>query len=139
MTKKVITTFALSIILVALFAFSYSYFSEYSPKVLKKVNEVKGLSSIYTDDVPYPKDAVKIGANQTPTSRQTTFRTSKSVQEVTDFYINSYSEKRWISVTEKIEDGTAILSFRKDEERVNIVITSEDESHTIVSIEKIQE
>lgn len=139
MTKKVITTLAFSVLLIALFAFSYTYFSGYSPKVLKKVNEVKGLSSIYTDDVPYPNDAVKIGANQTATSRQTTFRTSKGVQEIAEFYKNSYSEKRWISVSEKAEDGTAILSFRKEEERVNIVITSEDAGHTIVSIEKILE
>jgi hypothetical protein len=138
MSKKTLVTFAFSILIVALFAFSYSYFSKYSPKILKKVNEVKGLSSIHTDDVPYPKDAVKIGTNQTPTSKQTTFRTGQDIQEVADFYKKTYSEKRWKSVNEKIEDGTATLSFRKEAETINIVITTEDENTTIVSIEKIQ-
>ena len=139
MSKKAITTLIISISLMALFTFSYSYFSKYSPKILKKVNEVKGLSSINTDDVPYPKDAVKVGTNQTPTSRQTTFRTGINLQEVVDFYKNAYSEKRWGSVSEKIEDGTAIISFRKEGEKINIVITTENETNTIVSIEKIQE
>ena len=78
-----------------------------------------------------------IGSNQTPTSKQTTFKTEKSLQEIIDFYKNSYSEKRWVLSSEKVKDETATLSFRKDTETINIVITVEDESQTVVGVEKI--
>jgi hypothetical protein len=139
MSKKILTTLAFSILTVTLLVFSYSYFSKYSPKVLKKVNEVKGLSSIYTDDIPYPRDAVKIGTNQTPNSRQTTFRTKNNLEEVTNFYKKSYAEKRWVSVSEEAEDETTVLSFRKEKETIKIVVTTESEDQTIVSIEKVWE
>lgn len=137
MSKKIITMLTVSISLIALLSFSYSYFSKYSPKVLKKVSEVKGLSNIYTDDVLYLSDAVKIGSNQTPNSKQTTFKTGRSLREVIDFYKNSYNEKRWVLSSEKIDDETATLSFRKDTETINIVVTAENESQTVVSVEKI--
>ncbi|MBW6441413.1 hypothetical protein K0B04_00695 [Patescibacteria group bacterium] len=135
-TLPIILSFAL---LIGLFTFTYIYFSKYSPKVLKKITEVKGLSSIYTDDVPYPRDAVKIGTNQTPTSRQTTFRTETPYQDIAVFYKNSYTEKRWRSVSEKITDSTIIMSYQKEGEVVTIVITEEGDNSTIVSIEKTKD
>ena len=139
MYKKTLPIILSFTLLIGLFSFTYVYFSKYSPKVLKKVNEVKGLSSIYTDDVPYPRDAVKIGASHTPTSRQTTFRTETPYLDIADFYRNSYTEKRWRSVSEKITDTTIILSYQKEGEVVTIVITAEDDDSTIVSIEKTKE
>ncbi len=139
MSKDFKKLIPITVSLMIIFSLTYFYFSKYSPKVLKKVTEVKGLSSIYTDDVPYPSDAVKIGTNQTPTTRQTTFRTSNNIQDVSEFYKKSYQEKRWRSVNEKISDGTTVLSFQKENETISIVITTEDENNTVVSIEKITE
>lgn len=140
MSKKTIALISLSVILFGFFFVSYFSFSKYQPKVLKKVHEVKGMSSIITDDVPYPSDAVKIGTSQTPTSKQTTFKTEKSQIEVKDFYKNIYAGKEWKLISEKTIDGTIMLTFKKDVVTVKIVITAQDDmGYTVVSIERIEE
>ena len=108
-------------------------------KSLRKIEEVKGLSSINTDDVPYPVDAVKVGFNQTPKSTQTTYTTSKTQSEVWEFYKNIYGGKDWKLISERQSDGSLLLSYRKDKETVTIVVTQEkDTDHSVVSIEIIR-
>jgi len=40
---------------------------------------------------------------------------------------------------EKVTNKTSILSFQKDGETINIVLTEEEEGGTIVSIESVKE
>ena len=137
MSKRSLSIIAVSLSLVVLSSVSYLYFTHYSPKVLNKINEVKGLSSISTDEFPYPSDAVKIGTNRTLNSNQTTFRTSKLRSEVTEFYKNIYIGQRWKNMGESVVDDTNILNFKNDSETISIVITEEESlGYTIVSIEK---
>lgn len=137
MPKRNLSIFAITISLMVLFSVSYFYFTRYSPKVLTKINEVKGLSSISTDEFPYPSDAVKIGTNRTPNSIQTTFKTVKSKTEVADFYKNIYISQRWKNMGESVVDNTNILNFKNDKESISIVITEESSlGYTVVSIEK---
>jgi len=134
-TKK-ITLILISLLI--LFSLSYINFQKYQPKVLKKIEEVKGLSSINTDDVPYPTDAVEIGFYQTPKSKQTTFSTSKTVSEVLEFYKNIYSGKTWKVISEKTVKYTSTVSYQKEKEVITIVATpEEDNKYTIVSIETV--
>jgi hypothetical protein len=124
--------------LLALFSLSYFNFQKYQPKILKKIEEVKGLSSINTDDIPYPADAVKIGFYQTPKSKQTTFSTSKTISEVLEFYKNIYIDKTWKIINEKTVDKTSTVSYQKEKEVITIVATPEDNNkYTIVSIETL--
>ena len=137
MLKKISSSLTITLALVILFSVSYIYFTKYSPKVLTKINEVKGLSNISTDDFPYPSDAVKIGTNRTPASSQTTFRTSKPKSEISEFYKNIYISQRWKNMGESVVEGTNVLNFKNDTETINIVITEEGNiGYTIVSIEK---
>ena len=126
----------ISIFLLAFFSLSYINFLKYQPKILKKIEEVKGLSTINTDDTPYPIDALKIGFYQTPKSQQTTFKTGKTQTEVQDFYKNIYGGKSWKLISEKEVDHTITFSYQKEKEVVTIVATAEENSnYTIVSIE----
>jgi len=125
----------ISVLLILLFSFSYTVFSNYQPKVLKKVTEVKGLSNINTDDFPYPQDAVKIGANQTSISKQTTFSTRETLSNVVDFYKNTYLKDEWKIINSSAADNTETVSFKKSDQIINVMATKENESTTIVSIE----
>lgn len=125
----------ISVLLILLFSFSYAIFSNYQPKVLKKVTEVKGLSNINTDDFPYPQDAVKIGANQTSISKQTTFSTQETLPNVIGFYKNTYLKDEWKIVNSSTADNTETISFKKSDQIINIMATKENDNTTIVSIE----
>jgi len=100
---------------------------------------VKGLRNINTDDFPYPSDAVKIGTNKTLNTTQTTFTTQKNLSEVLEFYKKFYTQKNWNNINEKSSGGTAMISFRKDTETVNIVLTTEQSDGTVVSLESVKD
>lgn len=139
MFKKPVLLAINSLLLIGIFSLSYFYFSKYQPKALKRVTEVKGLSSINTDDFPYPSDAVKVGANKTLNTTQTTFTTQKNIDDTVAFYKNIYSQKNWKTISEKVTDGTSTISFQKDGETINIVLTEENKGETVVSIESVKE
>ena len=139
MLKKPLALIISLLILVGLFSLTYLYFSRYQPKALKKVAEVKGLRNINTDDFPYPADAVKIGTNKTLNTTQTTFTTQGDLEETVEFYKKFYTQKNWNNINEKSSDGTVMISFRKEEETVNIVLTAEEKDGTIVSLESVKD
>lgn len=139
MFKKPALLAITSLLLIGIFSVSYFYFSKYQPKALKRVTEVKGLSSINTDDFPYPSDAVKVGTSKTLNTTQTTFTTQKNIEDTVTFYKNTYSQKNWKTISENSAEGTSTISFQKDGETINIVLTEENENETIVSIESLKE
>ncbi len=139
MIKKPTVLIISLLLLIGLFSLTYLYFSRYQPKALKKVAEVKGLRNINTDDFPYPSDAVKIGTNKTLNTTQTTFTTQKNLSEVLEFYKKFYTQKNWNNINEKSSGGTAMISFRKDTETVNIVLTTEQSDGTVVSLESVKD
>ncbi len=114
---------------------SYIYFIRYQPKALKKLSEVRGVSTIKTDAIPYPTDAQKLGFNQTPTSRQTTFQTSKTLNEVQQFYNNIFTTKGWELTLEKFSDRTSKHVYQKKNAKATIVATAQEDKTTVVSIE----
>lgn len=126
----------ISTVLIGIFLVSYVSFQKYQPKVLKKIAEVKGVSTINTDDIPYPTDAVKLGFTQTPESKLTTFKTEKTQTEVIEFYKNIYQSKDWKMTADKTTNHTRTLSYQNENDLVTIVSTpEEDTNYTIVSVE----
>jgi len=134
-TTNIRRTILISVLLVVLFSLSYAIFSNYQPKALKKITEVKGLSNINTDDFPYPEDAVKIGASQTSISKQTTFSIQKSLSDIINFYKNIYLNNGWKVIEDKTAGETEILSFKKEDQIINVIATKDNKTTTIVSIE----
>lgn len=139
MFKKPAVILISLLLLIGMFSLTYLYFSKYQPKALKKIPEVKGLRNINTDDFPYPSDAVKIGTNKTLNTTQTTFTTKGSLDDTVEFYKKFYTQKNWNNVNEKSAEGTTTISFRKDSETVNIVLTTEKNDGTVVSLESVKE
>ena len=139
MFKKPAVILISLLLLIGMFSLTYLYFSKYQPKALKKIPEVKGLRNINTDDFPYPSDAVKIGTNKTLNTTQTTFTTKGSINDTVEFYKKFYTQKNWNNVNEKSAEGTTTISFRKDSETVNIVLTTEKNDGTVVSLESVKE
>jgi len=139
MFKKPAVILISLLLLMGMFSLTYFYFSKYQPKALKKIPEVKGLRNINTDDFPYPSDAVKIGTNKTLNTTQTTFTTKESLDDTVEFYKKFYTQKNWNNVNEKSAEDTTMISFRKDSETVNIVLTTEKNNGTVVSLESVKE
>ncbi len=139
MFKKPAVILISLLLLIGMFSLTYLYFSKYQPKALKKIPEVKGLRNINTDDFPYPSDAVKIGTNKTLNTTQTTFTTKGSLNDTVEFYKKFYTQKNWNNVNEKSAEDTTMISFRKDSETVNIVLTTEKNNGTVVSLESVKE
>ncbi len=139
MFKKPAVILISLLLLMGMFSLTYFYFSKYQPKALKKIPEVKGLRNINTDDFPYPSDAVKIGTNKTLNTTQTTFTTKESLDDTVEFYKKFYTQKNWNNVNEKSTEETTTISFRKDSETVNIVLTTEKNDGTVVSLESVKE
>ena len=126
----------ISTLLISIFLISYISFQKYQPKVLKKIEEVKGASTISTDDIPYPIDAVKLGFTQTPKSKITTFKTAKTQAEVVEFYKNIYESKDWKLTEEKKSDHTVTLAYQYETDSVTIIATpDESTNYTVVSVE----
>ncbi|MBU0535109.1 hypothetical protein KKC62_02965 [Patescibacteria group bacterium] len=114
---------------------SYIYFIRYQPKALKKLSEVRGVATIKTDAIPYPTDAQKLGFNQTPTSKQTTFQTSKTLDEIQQFYNNIFITKGWELTLEKLSEQTSKHVYQKKNSKATIVATAQEDQATVVSIE----
>lgn len=114
---------------------SYIFFLKYQPKALKTLSEVRGVSTMQSDNIPYPVDAVKLGFNQTPDSKQTTFQTAKTLDEVKQFYKNIFTSKDWVLTTDSSTDQTMKQTYQKKNDKASIVGTVQDKNITIVSIE----
>ena len=114
---------------------SYIYFIRYQPKSLKKLAEVRGASTLSTDTIPYPADAQKLGFIQTQASKQTTFQTSKTSEEVQQFYDNIFTTKEWELTLEKSSDQTSTHVYQKNNSKATIVATTQQDQTTVVSIE----
>jgi hypothetical protein len=116
---------------------SYIYFIKYQPKALKKLSEVRGVTTMSTDSIPYPTDAQKLGFNQTKNSKQTTFQTSKTLDEIQQFYKNIFTTKGWDMTLEKLSDQNGKQIYQKNNSKATIVSTAQRDNTTVVSIEVI--
>lgn len=135
MSNNKIKLALLSSFLVLISASTYVYFIKYQPKALKKLSEVRGVSTIRTDEIPYPIDTQKLGFYQTPTSKQTTFQTSKTLDEIEQFYKNIFTIKGWELTLEKLTDQTSKHVYQKKNAKATIVATTQEDQTTVVSIE----
>lgn len=95
-------------VLIALFAVSYVSFSQYRPKVLRQLAEVKGLATEDADIkvIPTPTGSEQMGSSNSVDSEIITFKTKKTKQQVQDFYRNVFSGKTW-----KIESKASYNDF----------------------------
>lgn len=127
----------ISLFLITLFAFAYMSFEKYQPKILRKIEEVKGIRKTTESDLPLPGGSTKVGFNRTSESTQTTFQTEKNVEEVLKFYKNVFKEREWVLESETTTQNSSICKFKKSDKLITIISSrQEDASYTVVSIEE---
>jgi len=131
---KNILMYAFIVGLVVISVISYLNFTNYQPKILKKVGEVKGIKKTSEKDIVYPTDAEKISSTQTNVSSQATFKTSKSQNEVESFYKFIFSDLGWDIESVTSTQDSLILKYKKPGSLATI-IAQKDLEKTLVSIE----
>jgi len=137
---KVRFTAALTLI-ISLFTATYFSFSNYQPKVLKEVREVKGYTTKSTDvfDLPTPRYAKGLGFDQTLNSKKFTFQTDRSPNQIHDFYNNVLMEDNWRLKKEGSTENFYTAEYRKDDYSVSIwAAFDEDTKLTFASVEIVE-
>lgn len=135
MTKNTKNLALASTILTLAFVGSYLNFSEYKPKTIKQVQDVKGLQTGRTD-IPLPEGAEKVGVNKSSDAEQTTFHTNKSKQEIQDFYRNILTSNKWELGSQAERDEFIVSRYKKGNETLSVItLDTSDEYKTLVSLE----
>ena len=132
--KKTTPLVLSSILLIALTSFSYIYFTQYQPKVLRKIEEVKGIKKVSAIELLYPDNAEKISYNQTSERTQVVYRVSKSQEYIQTFYKNLFLDMGLNEESIRKTDISMVYKF-KTEGKVVTVITQEEDGSTLVSVE----
>ncbi|NMB70370.1 hypothetical protein GYA27_04180 [candidate division WWE3 bacterium] len=125
-------------ILIAAGVYGYVVFSNYKPKDLVQLAEVRGDKSDKSNslDLPYPEKAERISITKTSGSEQVTFKTEKNKEEVQEYYKNVMATLNWKLESEAIYDYSTVSRFYKDESRVNVMAFDEESSTgSLVGIE----
>lgn len=126
-------------VITAGFIVSYYAFTSYQPKILRKVEEVKGADTTGQFDFPMPSGAQRMGTNESATSRQLTFQVKKTQNELKSFYKTVFADKDWQATSEKTDNGTVILKYKNTENRATVLISAQNnEGYSTVSIEIIK-
>jgi len=126
------------VLLTALGIASYSVFSNYRPKGLVQLGEVRGDKSDKSNslDLPYPEKADQISITRTSGGEQVTFKTEKDKKEVQEYYKNVMATLNWKLESEAVYDYSTILRFYKDETKVSVMAFDEENSEgALVGIE----
>lgn len=126
------------ILLIGIAFYSYYRFTEYRPKSLRQLQEVKGDKSDVSNsmDLPYPERAERISITKTAVSEQITFKTIKSTEEINEYYKNVLTSLEWELESEGIYDGFSTTKFKKNDYQVTVLAFSEDDgSGSLVGLE----
>ena len=121
-------------ILILILVVSYKKFQQYSPKIVKNVQEVQGIST-KKEVIPYPKDSEIIANLSTESSEQITLKTSMDYKKIKEFYRNILLESDWRIKSEEKNDTFNTLKFKKDKTTIKIISTiAQEDNKTLLSI-----
>ncbi len=132
-------TFKNNILIVALLscvlALTYANFSSYRPKVLKRIQEVKGAHTQILRTLPYPENSQNISTNENFDSIQMTFETPRSPEALQQFYKSILLDDDWYLVSEYITQDSQIATYESENQKIDIKATAATDKSTIASIE----
>src|SRR5690349_5630228 len=124
------------LLITSIFLGSYISFTTYRPKVLKQVEDVKGLKVESNSEIPYPEGSEKISTSVSSGTEQITFKTTKSKQEVQDYYKNIFSGKKWELDSQGVYKDFIVSRYKHENKMVNVMTyDTQDPAKTLVSIE----
>ncbi len=137
MAKNTKTLILTGVILTLTFVGSYINFSQYKPKTIKQVPDVKGLQSDRSD-IPLPEGAEKIGVNVSSDAEQTTFHTNKSKHEIQAFYKNIFTSSKWQLESQGIHEDFIVARYKKGNETISVIaIDTKGDYKTLVNLETV--
>ncbi len=126
------------IIVASLFTISYFSFSNYQPKVLKEIREVKGYSTVKNDifELPTPRYATSLAFDQTLNSKKYTFQTDRSPSEVFNFYKVILADDNWKVKKEGSTNDFFTAEYRKEDQTITVwAAYNKDTKLTFASVE----
>lgn len=126
------------ILMFGIFTLSYFYFLKYEPKIIQRIEDVKGATSSIQNAIPYPPDSTKVSESRTSNNiRQITFEATRNTQEVQGFYKAVYTNKGWNLSSKSITNGAISTRYKKDKTYILITTTQLAETgKTLVNVEK---
>lgn len=109
---------------------SYIMFSEYKPKALVQVQEVRGAKSDKSNslDLPYPEKSLNISITQTDGAEQISFKTTKTKDDVKQYYKNVLNTLGWKLDAESNYDDYTTAKFQKGDQKVSVMAFEENDS-----------
>jgi hypothetical protein len=134
-TRRKTALLALSFLaLVAMTTASYVYFVKYQPKVLRKIEEVKGIKKVSAIELLYPENVEKISFSQTTEGTQVSYRIFKPQEYIQTFYKNLLLDMGWEEES-IIKSETSLIYKFKIKGKVATIITQKEPDATLVSVE----
>lgn len=126
-------------IMTVAFVASYLNFTDYRPKTVRQVPDVKGIQTeniSNNNGLPLPDGAQKVATSNTTDSTQVTFHTNKTKTEVQDYYKNILNSNKWTLDSEGIYSQFIVTKYKKDTVQISVVTYDTDDGYkTLVSIE----
>ncbi len=116
-------------------ALTYANFSSYRPKILKRVQEVKGSHTQILRTLPYPENSQNISTNENSDSIQMTFETQRTPDALQQFYKTILLDDDWILISEYITQDSQIATYESENQKIDIKATTATDKSTIASIE----
>ena len=107
--KDVIVTFVLILAVAA----SYVYFASYQPKILRQLQEVRGVTA-QGFGTPLLSDASSVSYNSTNSHDQTTYATSKTPTQVQAFYKNYFIDDNWVLTSQSVGKDGLVFKYKND-------------------------
>jgi hypothetical protein len=126
--SKPLTAMVIGIpLLTAITLFSYQLFQGYEPKVLRQLEEVRGIKDEREVLIPYPRGSRKVGINKTSEGEEITFQTRLTLTQVRDFYENIFQGKGWKVESENVEETFVVTEFKNEHSVVSLQATAQPE------------
>jgi hypothetical protein len=109
---------------------SYIYFVRYHPKLLSRLEDVRGASTSIqvADNFPYPQDAKKVSTVTSESNRQVTFETGKTPEQVQSFYKAVLTNDQWELRNKTVTSGTIEVDYKQDKKTIEITVTPTDDT-----------
>lgn len=138
MLKGINYSVVLGAVFLALFGAAYLNFTQYKPKVLTEVREVKG-ARVSSLNLPKPLSAKLLSDTSISNNyQQMTIETPDTANKVKEFYDNVFLSKDWRIDKQGMEGEFYITKYRKDDESIYVSTSNQTEGNTLITIEIIK-
>jgi len=127
--KKNIVLFTAFFILLSISIISYINFSGYQPKILKKIEDVKGAKSISDINLLYPDKAETISSDEIGNIYQTSYRIEKPRSSIESFYKNIFTDLDWEIESISEENNSSVYKY-KSKDKIAKIISKEEATNT---------